>query len=211
MTRLLKFVATAAALVAGLAVGPALAAPNAFVTKDADVLNKPNPASTVVSEVDKGDLVTVLDCKNSFCLVQEEGGWVKQSALGPLNKGKPSNAPFSFSFGVGKDGKPNIQIGIGNGGGGVIIDDEDEDEAPQVCFYKAKNYKGSSLCVEPGDADDSLGGSWDNNISSIEVIGDAEVLVCRDEDLEGACANITSSKKSLPGSLDNRISSYEVN
>jgi hypothetical protein len=43
------------------------------------------------------------------------------------------------------------------------------------------------------------------------VLGGAEVLVCRDEDLEGACANITSSKKSLPASLDDRISSYEVN
>ncbi len=211
MTRLLKFAAAAAALLAGLAVGPALAAPNAYVTKDADVLKNPNPASTVISDVEKGDLVTLLDCKNSFCLVKEEGGWVKQSSLGPLNKGKPSNAPFSFSFGVGKDGKPSVQIGIGNGGGGGIVIDDEEDEDPEVCFYKSKNYQGASLCVEPGDSDDALGGSWDDNISSIEVFGDAEVVVCRDEDLEGACAEITSSKKSLPGSLDNRISSYEVN
>lgn len=211
MTRLLKFAAMAAALVAGLAIGPALAAPNAYVTKDADVLKNPNPASTVISDVGKGDLVTLLDCKNSFCLVQEEGGWVKQSALGPLSKGKPSTAPFSFSFGVGKDGKPSVQIGIGNGGGGIVVGDDGEDENPEVCFYKAKNFKGASLCVEPGDSDDSLGGSWDNSISSIDVSGDAEVVVCRDEDLEGTCATITSSKKSLPGSLDNRISSYEVN
>jgi hypothetical protein len=210
MTRLLKLAAVTAAVVVGLAAGPAFAAPNAFVKKDADVLKNPNPASTVISDVEKGDLVTIADCKNSFCLIKEEGGWVKQSVLGPLNKGKPNNsAPFSFSFGIGKDGKPSIQIGVGNGGP-VIVDDED-DEDPQVCFYKSKNFKGSSLCAEPGDSDDSLSGSWDDNISSIEVLGGAEVLVCRDEDLEGACANITSSKKSLPGSLDNRISSYEVN
>jgi len=211
MTRLLTFAAAAAALVAGLAVGPAFAAPNAFVTKDADVLKNPNPASTVISEVNKGDLVTILDCKNNFCLVKEEGGWARQSAFGPLNKGKPSNAPFSFSFGVGKDGKPSFQIGVGNGGPAVIIGNDDDEEEAQVCFYKSKNFKGSSLCAEPGDSADSLPGSWDDNISSIEVFGDAEVLVCRDEDLEGACATITSSKKSLPGSLDNRISSYEVN
>ena len=208
MTRLFKFAAAAAALLVGLAVGPAFAAPNAYVNKDADVLKNPNPASTVISEVLKGDLVTLLDCKNNFCLVKEEGGWAKQSAFGPLNKGKPSSAPFSFSFGVGADGKPSFSIGVGNGGP-VVIDEEDED--PEVCFYKSKNFQGSALCTEPGDSDDSLPGTWDNSISSIEVFGDAEVLVCRDEDLEGTCANITSSKKSLPASLDNRISSYEVN
>ena len=210
MTRLFKLAAAAAALVVGLAVGPAFAAPNAFVTKDADVLKNPNPASTIISEVAKGDLVTLLNCKNSFCFVKEEDGWVKQSALGILNKGKPSSAPFSFSFGVGSDGKPSFQIGVGNGGP-VIVPDDGEDEDPQVCFYKAKNFQGSALCTEPGDSDDSLSGSWDDAISSIEVMGGAEVLVCRDEDLEGVCSNITSSKKSLPTSLDNRISSYEVN
>lgn len=209
MTRLFKFAAAAAALVAGLAIGPAFAAPNAYVTKDADVLKNPNPASTIISEVSKGDLVTLLDCKNNFCLVKEEGGWAKQSAFGPLSKGKPSSAPFSFSFGVGSDGKPSFSIGVGNGG--PVVDDEEEDEDPEVCFYKSKNFQGSALCTEPGDSDDSLPGAWDNNISSIEVFGGAEVLVCRDEDLEGTCANITSSKKSLPASLDNRISSYEVN
>lgn len=210
MTHLFKLAAAAAALVAGLAVGPAFAAPNAYVTKDADVLKNPNPASTIISEVEKGDLVTLLDCKNNFCLVKEEGGWAKQSAFGPLNKGKPSNAPFSFSFGVGADGKPSFSIGVGNGGP-VIVEDDEEDEDPEVCFYKSKNFQGSALCTEPGDSDDSLPGTWDNNISSIEVFGGAEVLVCRDEDLEGTCANITSSKKSLPASLDNKISSYEVN
>ena len=209
MTRLIRLAAAAAALVAGLAIAPALAAPNAYVTKNADVLKNPNPASIVISEVFKGDAVTLLDCKNNFCLVKEEKGWVKQSALGALKQGKPSTAPFSFSFGVGSDGKPSFQIGIGNGGGGVVIDDE-EDEEPLVCFYKSKNFQGSALCVEPGDSDDALPGSWDNSISSIELIGGAEVLVCRDEDLEGACAELTSSKKSLPNALDNRISSYEA-
>jgi hypothetical protein len=211
MTRLYKLAAATAALIAGFAVAPALAAPNAFVIKDADVLKNPTPASTVISEVDKGDYVTLLDCKNSFCLVKEEGGWVKQSALGPLNKGKPSSAPFSFSFGVGANGKPSFQIGVGNGGPGFVVGDDEEDEDPQVCFYKSKNFQGSALCTEPGDSDDDLPGSWDNAISSIEVLGGAEVLVCRDEDLEGACANITSSKKALPASFDNKISSYEVN
>jgi hypothetical protein len=209
MTRLIRLAAAVAALVVGLAVAPALAAPNAYVTKDADVLKNPNPASTVISSVYKGDAVTLLDCKNNFCLVKEEKGWVKQSALGALKQGKPSSAPFSFSFGIGGDGKPSIQIGVGNGGPGIIVDDED-DEVAEVCFYKSKNFQGSALCTEPGDSDDALSGSWDDNISSIEISDDVEVLVCRNEDFEGACATITSSKKSLPASLDNRISSYEV-
>jgi hypothetical protein len=208
MTRLFKLAAITVAVLFGFAIGPALAAPNAFVKKDADVLKNPTPASTVIDSVDKNELVTILDCKANFCLIKEVGGWVKQSVLGPLKKGKPNaNAPFSFSFGVGGDGKPSIQFGINDPS--VIIDDEEDDD-PQVCFYKSANFKGSSRCAEPGDSEYALSGSWDDNISSIEVLGGAEALVCRDEDLE-SCVTITSSKKTLPGNLDNRISSYEIN
>ena len=170
----------------------------------------PNPASAVINSVDKGAVVDVLDCQLNWCKIQVPGpdGWVKQSRLASISKGKPSDVPFSFSFGVGSDGKPKVAIGVGNA---PVVVEEDDEEDPEVCFYKSANFKGASFCVEPGDTDDSLSGSWDDNISSIEVLGDAEVMVCRNEDLSGACAEFTSSKAYLPSPLDNRISSYEVN
>lgn len=208
MTRMRKSVLAALALVVGLAAVPALAAPNAYALQDSNLYKKATSSSAVVNSVDAGQLVTVLDCQNNYCLLQVPGtdGWIKQNRLGGLKKGKPANnIPFSFSFGIGGGNGPSISIGVGNQ---PVIEPEED---PQVCFYKSSNFNGSSLCVEPGDGDDSLSGSWDDNISSIEVFGGAEVLVCTEEDLEGICGNITSSKKSLPGALNNEISSYEVN
>lgn len=197
------------AVLCGLAVAPAFAA-NAYVTQTSDVYKNPSSNSMVIATLAKNKTVTVIDCQGNYCLLSLPGpdGWIKQSRLGGLQQsGNPSSAPFSFGFSVGGDGKPSISIGIGNGAGPVIEPEEND----EVCFYKGANYTGGKFCAEPGDSDDSLSGSWDDSISSIKVYGDAEVTVCRDDDLEGICATISSSKKNLPNALNNRISSYEVN
>ncbi len=195
--------------IAGLAATPALAA-NAYVLQDSTLYEEASNGSDPVNNVDEGQLVDVLDCEGNYCLLKVPGpdGWIRSNRLGGLSSGKPSSkVPFSFGFSVGGDGKPSISIGIGNGPKPPKPPVEDD----KVCFFKNSNYGGSSFCAEPGDSDDSLPGNWDNTISSIRVYGDAEVLVCRDDDLEGVCAEITSSKKTLPNALNNRISSYEVN
>lgn len=196
------------AVLCGLAISPAFAA-NAYVTQTSDVYKNPSSNSMVITTLAKNKTVTVIDCQGNYCLLSLPGpdGWIKQSRLGGLQSGNPSKVPFSFGFSVGGDGKPSISIGIGNGNGPVIEPEEDD----EVCFYKGANFTGSKLCVEPGDSDDSLSSSWDDSISSIKVYGEAEVTVCRDEDLEGICANISSSKSTLPNALNNKISSYEVN
>lgn len=214
MKRLHLVAAAVLAALAGLAAAPALAAPNAYMLQDSNVRKTANPNSPVVNSVTAGQLVTVLNCQNTVCLIQipgpGQGGWVRQNRLGSLKKGKPaSNVPFSFSFGVGGDGKPSISIGVGNQPKPQPLPEPVEDD--QVCFYKNANFNGPSFCVEPGDSDNELSGSWDDSISSIEVFGNADVLVCRDYDLEGICADISSSKASLPKQLNNAISSYEVN
>ena len=209
----LHLVAAALAALVGLAAAPAFAAPNAYVLQDSNVRKSANPNSPVVNSVGAGQLVTVLDCQGTVCLIQIPGpdGWVRKNRLGGLNpKGKPaSNVPFSFSFGVGGDGKPSISIGIGNQPKPKPLPEPVEED--QVCFYRNANFNGPSFCVEPGDSDDALSGNWNDSISSIEVFGNADVLVCRDDDLEGICADISSSKASLPNQLNNNISSYEVN
>ena len=209
MTSIFKLTGAALALLVGLAVAPALAA-NAYVNQLSNVYKYANTSSQVIYQASKGELVTVIGCQANLCKLQLPGpdGWIKQSRLGGLNKGKPSsNIPFSFGLSIGGDGKPSISIGIGNGDLPVI----EEEEEDKVCFYKSSNFNGSSFCVESGDADDSLSGSWNDSISSIQIYGDAEVLVCTDDDLEGICSNIYSSKSSLPNALNNEISSYEAN
>lgn len=200
---------TALAVLCAMAVTPALAA-NAYLKQTSDAYKKATDSSIVIATLPKGQLVNVLDCTSSYCLVQLPGpdGWVKKTRLGGLSGGQPSgDVPFSFGFSVGGDGKPSISIGIGQ----QPVIEEDEPEIDEVCFYRNKNFSGASFCVEPGDSDDALSGSWNDSISSIEVSGDAEVLVCRNPDFSGVCSEISSSKATLPSALDNKISSYEVN
>jgi hypothetical protein len=208
-----QIILAALAALCGLAAAPAFAAPNAHILQDTNVRKTANPNSPVVNFVEAGQLVTVLDCEGTVCLVQIPGpdGWVRKNRLGALSKGKPAgNVPFSFSLNIGGDGKPSISIGVG-GQPKPPKPPKPPIEEDMVCFYRNANFNGPSLCVEPGDSDDALGGNWNDSISSIEVLGDAEVLVCRDFDLSGICAEISSSKASLPNQLNNRISSYEVN
>jgi uncharacterized protein YraI len=205
----------AAALAAFCAIvaAPAIAAPNAYVLQDSNIRKTPNPNSPVINSVSAGTLVTVLDCQGNVCKIQIPGpdGWIRQNRLGGIKQGKPAkNVPFSFSFGVGSDGKPSISIGVGNPPP-PPPPPKPPKEPDEVCFYKGANFTGPSFCVEPGDSDDAIGGSWNDAISSIEVFGYAEVTVCRDFDLSGVCATIDSDKATLPPALNDRISSYEVN
>ena len=209
MSIISKSVLTAIEVLCAMAVTPAFAA-NAYLKQTSDAYKKATDSSAVIATLPKGQTVTVLDCTTNYCLVQLPGpdGWVKQSRLGGLVSGKPSSsAPFSFGLSIGGDGKPSISIGIGQ----QPVVEEEEPEADEVCFYRNKNFSGASFCVEPGDSDDALSGSWNDSISSIEVFGEAEVMVCRNPDFSGVCSNISSSKATLPSALDNKISSYEVN
>lgn len=195
-----------------LGAAPALAAAKAYVTQDSSLYAKPTSSSTVVNDVDGGTVVTVLDCQGSYCKLQVNGpdGWIKASRLASVVNGKPSSkVPFNFGLFVGPDGKPSVSIGIGSPPPVVVKPLPVEDD--EVCFYRGANFTGSSFCVEPGDSDEYLSGKWDDSISSIEVSGEARVVVCSDEELEGVCANIRSSKRNLPAALDDEISSFAVN
>lgn len=209
--RMLVGAALAAAALIG-ASAPALAAAKAYVTQDSSLYSKPNSSSAVVNDVDGGTVVTVLTCQGNYCKLQVNGpdGWIKANRLASVVNGKPSSkVPFNFGLFVGPDGKPSVSIGIGNAPAPKPLPLPVEDD--EVCFYRGPNFTGSSFCVEPGDSDEYLSGKWDDSISSIEVSGDATVVVCSDEELEGVCANLSSSKKVLPAALDDEISSYAVN
>jgi hypothetical protein len=212
MTSIRRMLVVAATLALGLAVAPALAAGTAYVTQDSTLYAKPSSSSAPVNDVDGGTTVTVLTCQGSYCKLQVPGpdGWIKANRLASVVNGKPSSkVPFNFGLFVGPDGKPSVSIGIGNAPTPRPLPVPVEND--EVCFYRGANFTGSSFCVEPGDSDEYLDGKWDDSISSIEVSGEARVVVCSDEELEGTCANILSSKRNLPDALDDEISSYAVN
>jgi hypothetical protein len=198
-----------AALMLGFAATPVLAA-NAVVTQDSVVREDPDNTADIVNEVSEGDEVTVTDCQDSYCFIKIPGddGWIRQNRLGALDEdgGGDGKVPFSFSFGVGPDGKPSFSVGVGNTPKKppvIVLNDE-------ACFFKNKGFSGPSFCVDSGDDRKQLG-PFDDSISSIKLSGDAEVTVCRNKFMAGSCSTITSSKSSLSPNYDNRISSLEVN
>lgn len=93
-------------------------------------------------------------------------------------------------------------------------DEPDEDEprmpaADEVCFYADVNYGGEAFCARMGQSDDSLGGGWNDRISSIRVGANASVDVCRDANFEGGCAAYRSNAAQL-GDWNDTISSYRT-
>jgi hypothetical protein len=80
----------------------------------------------------------------------------------------------------------------------------------QACFYSATNFRGDSFCVDRGQCYADLPDVWDDKIRSVEIFGRARVDLCRDEDMEGACATLRSSQSRLPNQIDRRVSSLEV-
>jgi hypothetical protein len=79
----------------------------------------------------------------------------------------------------------------------------------RVCFYEHVNYGGASFCARPGERISSLG-SWNDRISSIRVLGDAEALVCEHNNFRGRCVVIDRSVRNLGPRGNDIISSIRV-
>lgn len=84
-------------------------------------------------------------------------------------------------------------------------------EGGRVCFYTGQDYTGTQVCGPSGTTvrDLKLYG-YDNAFRSVEVLGSANVMVCRDFDYGSYCTRITSSKPVLGQFLYQAISSYRV-
>jgi hypothetical protein len=70
---------------------------------------------------------------------------------------------FSFSF----------------GDGGFSVGPSRPSGTARACFYEDVNFRGDSFCLRPGQSLRSLG-DWNDEISSIDLSGGAEALVCED-------------------------------
>jgi hypothetical protein len=80
-----------------------------------------------------------------------------------------------------------------------------------ACFYEHIDFGGRYFCYRSGTSNDDVPRGLNNEISSIRIFGDAEVLVYRDGDFRGSSRHFESSVRDLRREgLNDRISSLRV-
>ena len=80
-----------------------------------------------------------------------------------------------------------------------------------VCFYEDKNFEGRYFCLRSGDRLTEVPNGIGDEISSIRVRGNAEVMVFRDTDLRGRSARFASDVRDLKREgWNDQISSVDV-
>lgn len=211
MFRLRHTISLALAAAALVATTMAASAAPMRILRDHPVLESPTPGAPAKYSLHAGEVHDVNCGSTGWCFVDTPAGggyipWdIVEGASPPAPAGGSSagnnNGPgFSLDFNFGNNNPPPRP---GGGGGGRFEDDE-------VCFYTNSNFRGRSFCVEPGDASNRLSSNWNDNISSIEVSGDAEVEVCTDRNMRGTCATLDRDASRLSSRLNDRISSFEV-
>jgi hypothetical protein len=86
-----------------------------------------------------------------------------------------------------------------------------------ACFFKDAQFQGDRFCVRKGDRLDRLPGSFGDNISSIQVFGNARAIVFNDRNFSGGSQEMRRSIADLRTqrfrgghTWNNRISSLIV-
>src|SRR4051812_5284570 len=80
-----------------------------------------------------------------------------------------------------------------------------------ACFYEDVNYRGNYFCVRQGDRLSSLPNGMGDKISSVRVMGNAEVTVFRDSNLRGRSARFIGDVRDLRGEgWNDQVSSIDV-
>jgi uncharacterized protein YraI len=208
-----KLAAAATLLCAAALPGIAQAA---TATSTVNVRSGPGTNYAVVDTLRAGEQVDVDRCTSGWCFVEKTGpdGWVSSRYLSDDDGissgggisigggGNNSDVDVSIGFSV-----PGFNFQIGNGGFNFIPGRPVGRDA-EVCFYERANFRGASFCADPGDRLARLG-SWNDRISSIEVSGSAQALVCQDTNFNGRCVVISRDVRNLRGA-DDRISSIRV-
>ena len=80
-----------------------------------------------------------------------------------------------------------------------------------ACFYEHTNFEGRYFCYRSGTSNERVPRGMNNEISSIRVFGDAEVVVYKDDNFGGSSRRFDSSESDLRReNLNDRISSFRV-
>jgi hypothetical protein len=80
-----------------------------------------------------------------------------------------------------------------------------------ACFYQDANFRGEYFCVRQGETVNSIPGGMNDRISSIRILGNADVMVFRDERFRGGSARFYTDVRNLKAEgWNDRISSVRV-
>jgi hypothetical protein len=80
-----------------------------------------------------------------------------------------------------------------------------------ACFYEHIDFGGRYFCYRAGMSNDSVPRGMNNEISSIQIFGDAQVVVYKDGDFRGTSRHFESSVRDLRREgLNDRVSSFRV-
>jgi uncharacterized protein YraI len=79
----------------------------------------------------------------------------------------------------------------------------------EVCFYQQPDFRGANFCVNAGDQDRQIPGSFNNAIRSVSVTGNLQATLCTEANFRN-CTTLSSSARQLNRSLDRDISSYII-
>ena len=80
-----------------------------------------------------------------------------------------------------------------------------------ACFYEDINYGGRYFCTRVGDSNPRVPSNINDEISSIRLFGDAEVIVFRDGDMRGESRRFATGVRDMRNSgFNDRLTSYVV-
>jgi hypothetical protein len=80
-----------------------------------------------------------------------------------------------------------------------------------ACFYKDPDFRGDYFCVPRGASYATLPSGFNDEISSVRIMGGSGVIIAKDDDFEGRTTRLTSDVKDLRrGIWNDRISSLRV-
>lgn len=169
----------------------------AQTTTALNVRSGPGTAYRVIDVLRRGERVDVNRCSNGWCQLGLSGrdGWVSARYIVQRNDRRTPNPTTNPDIGFCID-TPDITFGINCAPRNAPLPPINKRGA-EVCFYEHINYRGASICAEPGDNQRRLGREWRDRISSIRVFGDAKALVCKRNGYRGQCAEVENSVRRL--------------
>jgi hypothetical protein len=83
--------------------------------------------------------------------------------------------------------------------------------AAGACFFENADFRGRYFCVRPGEALRSMPRGMNDKISSIRLLGAAEVVLFRDDNMRGRSVRFTTDVRNLRTvGWNDQVSSIEV-
>lgn len=203
----------------GLIASTAIAAATpATSTTALNVRSGPGASYGVVDTLTPGEAVDVTECvSNGWCYITHSGpnGWVSSNYLtagggsgGSGGSGGGSTDPdCGFGLTIGPSG-PSFSINCG---------DNPPPAAPPppapvsdtACFYTGNNFSGSEFCTGPATLN-ALSGTFNNNIASVKLTGNAKAKLCNNNNLTSTCRVYTNDRAVIHNNVRNKASSLAV-